>query len=259
MTLKFFRAARSATLPTEIPLVEKPSAHRRQPRGRAAQAHRARRTKQAIAGAGFLAILGAGWLYPVIGYFIPLCMVLGIGVAAFRGRSWCDWLCPRGSFEDAYLAPISRGRRIPRAFRATPLRVGVMAFLMSMLTWQIVRLWPDPLAIGGFFVLMLSITTVAGIILGLIFHQRTWCYVCPIGTMSNWVGGNRQPLHLEPERCTQCNLCARKCPMQLAPAALPTPAAKHNRGDCLKCSICVEHCPQAALTFPTAAGIKPAA
>jgi ferredoxin-type protein NapH len=249
MTLRFFRTPMSTPLLPEAPLVEKPSAHHRQARNRAAQAHRARRTKQAIAGAGFLALLGAGWLYPVIGYFIPLCMVLGIGVAAFRGRSWCNWLCPRGSFEDAYLAPISRGRRIPRAFRTTPLRVGVMAFLMSMLTWQIVRLWPDPLAIGGFFVLMLSITTAVGLVLGLIFHQRTWCYVCPIGTMSNWVGKNRQPLLIAPERCTDCNLCAKKCPMQLSPGSLKEGPLMPNHGDCLKCSLCVESCPKSALAF----------
>lgn len=223
------------------------------PRPRKVRVDRAkarRRLKQMIAGAIFPAVLGAGWVYPLVGYFIPLCMLLGISMAAFRGRSWCNWLCPRGSFEDAWLAKISRGRRIPAVLRGTPVRLGSMAMLMGMLTWQINRHWPDPWAIGGSFVLLLSVTTTVAMMLGLIWQQRAWCYLCPIGTMANWVGKNRRPLLLAPELCTQCNVCAKNCPMQLAPAALKGQAAMPYRGDCLKCSLCVESCPQAALTFP---------
>lgn len=222
---------------------------RRARRNLALKAQKARRLKQGILGTAFLLLLGAGWLYPLIGYFIPVCMLLGIGVAAFKGRNWCDWLCPRGSFEDTLLARLSPQGRIPRVMRSTPLRLGVMAFLFTTLGIQIVRLWPDPWAIGGFFVLMLSLTTAAGLILGLIFHQRSWCYLCPIGTMSSWVGRNRRPLALAPEKCTGCRLCARACPMQLAPVALKTEGKMEHRGDCLKCSLCVGSCPTGALTF----------
>lgn len=229
--------------------IKAPTMDRKERRAQAARAQKTRRIKQVILGTAFPVLLAAGWLYPLIGYFIPVCMLLGIGLAAFKGRNWCDWLCPRGSFEDSLLARISPQRRIPRVFRATPLRVGVMALLMGMLTYQIIRLWPDPWAIGGFFVLLLSITTAVGVVLGLIFQQRTWCYICPIGTMSNWVGKNRRPLLLAAERCTECNLCARACPMQLAPVALKEQAFMPHRGDCLKCSLCVGNCPTGALTF----------
>jgi len=222
---------------------------RKERRAQAIRAQKTRRLKQVILGTAFLVLLGAGWLYPLVGYFIPVCMLLGIGLAAFKGRNWCDWLCPRGSFEDSLLARISPQRPIPRVFRTLPMRLGVIALLMGMLTFQIIRLWPDPWAIGGFFVLLLSITTAVGVGLGLIFHQRTWCYVCPIGTMSNWVGKNRRPLLLDPERCMECQLCARTCPMQLAPVALKEQGFMPHRGDCLKCSLCVGNCPSGALTF----------
>jgi ferredoxin-type protein NapH len=246
MSAKNIRAARVAKLPLDPP--QETSASGR--KVRVAQALRVRRRKQTLLGTAFLLLLGAGWLYPLIGYFIPGCMLLGIGIAAFQGRSWCNWLCPRGSFEDAWLARISRGAHIPQVCRATPLRLGVMAFLMGMLTWQITRLWPDPWAIGGFFVLLLSMTTVVGVVLGVGVQQRTWCYLCPIGTMSNWVGKNRRPLLMAPERCTHCHLCAKNCPMQLSPEELTEAAVMHNHGDCLKCSLCVENCPTAALAFP---------
>jgi ferredoxin-type protein NapH len=222
---------------------------RQERRFQAVRAQKVRRRKQTILGALFLILLGAGWFYPLIGYFIPGCMLLGLGLAAFKGRNWCDWLCPRGSFEDGLLARISPQRRIPQIFRTTLMRAGVMAFLMTVLAVQILRLWPDPWAIGGSFVLLLSVTTAVGIGLGVFFHQRAWCYICPIGTMSNWVGKNRHPLLLAPERCTECNLCARTCPMQLAPVALKKQGSMPHRGDCLKCSLCVGNCPTAALTF----------
>jgi polyferredoxin len=228
-------------------------------RAQAVQARKKRRIKQMILGTAFLLLLGAGWLYPLVGYFIPVCMLLGIGLAAFKGRSWCDWLCPRGSFEDSLLARISPQRRIPRVFRTLPLRLGVMTLLLSILTFQIVRLWPDPWAIGGFFVLLLSITTAVGVGLGVIFQQRTWCYICPIGTMSNWVGKNRNPLTLSQEKCTECRVCARTCPMQLAPVALKDQEFMPNRGDCLKCSLCVGSCPTAALAFQRSYSQKQAA
>jgi polyferredoxin len=218
-------------------------------KAQAARFQKTRRIKQSFMGTVFLILLAAGWLYSLIGYFIPVCMVLGIGLAAFQGRSWCNWVCPRGSFEDAWLAKISRNRPIPQVFRSTRLRVAVMTFLMGMLTWQILRLWPNLWAIGGFFVLLLSITTAVGVGLGIIFHERTWCYICPIGTMSNWVGKNRRPLTIAAERCTQCNLCAQKCPMQLSPAAIKEQSSLPHGGDCLKCRVCVESCPKAALAF----------
>ncbi len=216
-------------------------------KAQAAQALKTRGRKQLLMGLVFIAVLAAGWLFPLLGYFIPVCMLLGIGIASFQGRSWCNWLCPRGSFEDSLLARLSRNRPIPQVFRRLPLRLGVMALLMTVLTVMIIRLWPDPVAIGGFFVLMLTVTTVVAVVLGILYQQRVWCYLCPIGTMSGWVGKNRQPLALVAEKCVDCGLCAQKCPMQLAPVTLKAPVGMTNRGDCLKCSLCVHHCPTAAL------------
>jgi len=217
--------------------------------GRLARAVQTRGRKQMVLGTVFVAFLAAGWVYPLIGYFIPVCMLLGIGLATWQGRTWCDWLCPRGSFADAWLARVSPRRAIPEALRRTPARVGVMAILMSVLTIQLMRLWPDPWAIGGFFVLLLTITTAVGVGLGLIWQQRSWCYLCPIGTMSSWVGKNRRPLALAAEACVECGRCQKHCPMQLSPAAMKDGEPLAHRGDCLKCGLCAASCPTGALAF----------
>lgn len=214
------------------------------------EAKRSRRWKQVFLGSLFVVFLVGGWFYSLIGYFIPLCMVAGVGLAAFRGRTWCNWLCPRGSFADTYMKVISPGRKMPGWLRGTPVRLGVLAFLMAMLTFQITRLWPDPYAIGKFFVVLLTITTVVGVFMALFLHQRAWCSICPIGSLSSWVGKNRYPLSMDKGACVSCGLCAKACPMQLSPQEMKEGEAMAYRGDCLKCGLCAKACPKQALCFP---------
>jgi len=121
---------------------------------------------------------------------------------------------------------------------------------MTMLTIQIIRLWPDPYAIGKFFLVLLTITTGIGIVLALIWQQRSWCYICPIGSISSWVGKNRNQICIDPEACVSCKACAKVCPMQLAPHEMKEKGEMAFKGDCLKCGLCVSTCPKDALTFP---------
>jgi len=210
-------------------------------------ARRSRFVKQAVFGTAFIGLVIAGWFYSLIGYFIPLCMVAGVGLASARGRTWCNWMCPRGSFADTYMKAISPGKDIPPALRKAPVRLGVIAFLMAMLTFQIVRLWPDAFAIGRFFIVLLTITTIIGIFLAVFIHQRAWCSICPIGSLSSWVGANRRQLKMDRGACVSCGICAKNCPMQLKPDALKEQPAMEFKGDCLKCGLCVKGCPKQAL------------
>ncbi len=212
-----------------------------------------RRRIQIGMGMAFLLILGLGWRWSLLGFFIPLCMLLGIGIGLVRGRKWCDWLCPRGSFYDALIAPISPSRPIPKVFKGLPLRLFFMALLMAMMTVQLIRRWPDPYAIGAFFVMLLTVTTVFGIVLAVTVHQRAWCCVCPIGTMANWAGRWKHPLRIDSERCTECNACRKVCPMDIAPLGFKRNALELVRdADCLKCGLCVAVCPVNALHLGSA-------
>jgi ferredoxin-type protein NapH len=217
---------------------------------RKSKAIKSRKWKQYVIGTLFILLIAGGWLWPLIGYFIPACMVFGIGMASIRGRRWCNWYCPRGSFADTYVKAISPEKKIPDWLRSNPVRIGVLSFLMIILTIQIIRLWPDPYAIGKSFVVLLTITTGIGIVLALIWQQRSWCYICPIGSISSWVGKNRNPIHINPEACVSCKACAKVCPMQLAPHEIKEKEEMAFKGDCLKCGLCVSTCPKDALAFP---------
>ena len=196
-------------------------------------------------------ILIAGWWVPVLGYFIPVCMVAGVGVALFKGRTWCDWLCPRGSSFDLLLSRVSRKRKIPALFRDMKFRILVMAVLMTVLATQIPSVWPSVDGMGRVFVIMLSITTMVGVILGVLTHHRNWCTFCPVGTLGNVLGRGKEPL-LITSKCNECTACDRVCPVQInrwqyRPGREET--AVIREWDCVKCGLCVEACPQKALSL----------
>ena len=65
---------------------------------------KARRIKQVIGNVLFLFALIGGWCYHLFGYFIPLCMIAGLAIGVFRGRTWCNWVCPKNAlrFDTGY-------------------------------------------------------------------------------------------------------------------------------------------------------------
>jgi polyferredoxin len=196
---------------------------------------------------GFVLLLIGGWLYYPLGYFLLACMVGAMAIGSVKGRSWCDWLCPRGSFFDTLLRRVSLGRAVPGLFRHTAFRVGWLLLLMTMLAIQLTPVWGDFYLMGKPFVMVLTVTTLVGSLLGIFYHQRIWCMFCPMGTMANWLGRGKMPLMVD-AACTGCGTCAEVCRMQINPGAYRE-AGQVDHGDCLKCSFCVESCPQQALAF----------
>ncbi|MFH0826704.1 MAG: 4Fe-4S binding protein [Candidatus Omnitrophota bacterium] len=196
----------------------------------------------------FVVLLVMGWFYPLLGYFVPLCMLFGIALSFSYGRKWCDWYCPRGSFYDAYVSAVSPQKEIPPFLKSVGFRIAVLAFFMLVMTFHLLRRWPDPYRIGAFFVTLITITTAVGIILALIFHQRTWCLICPLGTLANLIGRNRRLIQIDSHLCVECKLCAKVCPVQIKPYSFKKEGISFvKEGDCLKCGLCLAACPKQAL------------
>lgn len=200
-----------------------------------------------------LVVIG-GWFYPLLGYLLPICMAAALGIALFKGRYWCDWLCPRGAAWDLLLSKLSAKKEIPSFFKSTPFRLLWIAILMGVLAWQL------PIALasmdkvnqaGLVFTTLLTVTTIIGIIFGIPVHHRIWCSgFCPVGTMSGWIGKGRYPLEVD-SKCRECETCHSVCPVQIRKWDYKPEqgkAAVENR-DCLKCGLCVEVCPSNALKF----------
>lgn len=205
------------------------------------------RRLQPYIGISLLFLMIGGWFYPPIGYFLLLCMVMSMGIGAIKGRHWCDWMCPRGSFWDSYLSRFSRKLEVPGFFRSIKFRLLWLGILMTVLIVNLTPLWGDYYKMGKPFVMILTVTTAVGLLMGVIYHQRIWCMFCPMGTMANWLGRWKMPLHIT-SSCNQCGTCKKVCRMQIYPGSYRD-AGIVRHGDCLKCSYCVEKCPKQALNF----------
>ncbi len=205
------------------------------------------RRPQALLGVALLLLLAGGWLCPPLGYFMVFCMVMAMGIGALKGRAWCDWMCPRGSFWDSFLSKASRGARVPALFRSTAFRLLWLGLLMTMLAVNLRPVWGDWYLMGKPFVKILTVTTAVGLVLGAVFHPRIWCMFCPMGTLANWLGRGRKPLSVS-AACVQCGLCETVCRMRIDPGQYRGSGVV-THGDCLKCSRCVDRCPKKALSF----------
>ena len=197
-----------------------------------------------------LVFLAIGLVYPAIGVIALICMLAPVAVSFYKGRFWCGNFCPRGSFFDNVLSRISPKKPIPPIFRSTGLRVFMLFLIMAVFSIQMYYAWGSLSAMGMVFIRIILVTTLVGIVLGMLYHQRTWCSFCPMGTLSSWVSTWKKPMPIIVEdSCCNCSLCSKVCPMQLAPISAKGDSNGFAAGDCLKCGICVEKCPKKSLSF----------
>lgn len=198
-----------------------------------------------------IATLALGWKFPRIGFVVPVVMLTAILYSLRKGRYTCGNICPRGSFFDTFFRFIGGNRAIPQGLRPLPVRWGVFAGLMGFMGFQLMR---NPGSVehwGAVFWLACAVTTVVAIALGLVWQPRTWCAICPIGTLAATIGEGKYPLQIAAS-CKGCGRCEQRCPMELSIAA-QREAGSLPHGDCIKCASCHAACPQQALTWPKAA------
>ena len=188
-----------------------------------------------------------GWKWPVLGYTVPLAMALGIGGSFLRGRYVCGNICPRGSFYDTFFRVVGGSRPVPPLLTGMRFRWWVVALLMSLMALQIAQDPGNPMHWGRVFWLVCLVTTAVGMLLGVIYRPRTWCSFCPVGTMANAIGGEKDRLSIA-SHCGSCGACDKSCPMDLTIARHKSDGTLPHR-DCLKCSSCVDSCKIGALSF----------
>jgi len=134
----------------------------------------------------FLPVIVIGGLfYPVLGYLVIAMMASLIILSFFKGRFWCWNLCPRGAFLDIVMPKLSLKRPAPRIFARQSFRWAVFALLMGFVIFRLIQTGGNLLAIGAVFVSMCLITTIVSVILAVFTKPRSWCTICPMGTLQN--------------------------------------------------------------------------
>ncbi|MFH1478270.1 MAG: 4Fe-4S binding protein [Candidatus Omnitrophota bacterium] len=137
----------------------------------------------------FLPLIIIGGIFnPLLGYLVLGMMIFFLTLSVFKGRYWCWNLCPRGAFLDSVLSKISRKKPTPKLFTKQYFRWIVFVLLTSFLILRIIAKGKSLAAIGSILIVMCIITTIISIVLGIIMKHRTWCMICPMGTLQDKIG-----------------------------------------------------------------------
>ena len=192
-------------------------------------------------------IIIGGIFWPYLGYLVVAMVIFFLVMASFKGRYWCGWLCPRGSFLERILSLVSRKGKVPLFLKNMAFRWIVFILLMGFMVFRLIQTEGVWAKIGFVFVTMCLVTTVIAIPLGIIFKPRTWCAFCPMGTLQGMIGGRKHLLKISDE-CTKCKLCEKVCPIGTSPVSFKADG-KIKSVDCIKCPDCSAKCPKKALGF----------
>ncbi len=189
--------------------------------------------------------VGIWWHY--IGYIVLAMMIFFLTLSVFKGRYWCGWFCPRGSFLERILKFVSMNTPIPSFAKNLVFRSAIFCGMIAFMLHRLIQTNGDLDKIGFVFVIMCIATSIIAIILGIIYNPRIWCAFCPMGTLQGLLGREKYILQVS-DACTECGLCEKVCPVNIDPGSFKK-SGKVSNFDCIKCSNCIEKCPKNALKF----------
>ena len=192
-------------------------------------------------------------------------VVLSAVLAFFTGRVFCGWICPGGAVQEI-LFP-ANDRRVPGG-RLDLIKYGISALWLAALALFFAKaggiLSVQPLfgIEGGLSLatpvsyLMFYVAMGGMAALSLVMGRRPFChYGCLLapfmtaGRFAARVSGTPH-LHLEAEsdRCIDCRLCTKNCPMSLDVNAMVRREEMFSP-ECISCGACVDVCPKKVISF----------
>lgn len=135
-----------------------------------------------------LTVAIGGFFYPLVGFAVPVVMLVAIVMPLVRPKSFCAYACPRGKALGLALKPFSRGKPIPASLRTPGIKRALCGFMMFCMIGSVARYLKMPQALGTFFWAVCAISLAAGVIVGLTYRPRAWCAMCPMGTLQETIG-----------------------------------------------------------------------
>ena len=111
-----------------------------------------------------------------------LCMLTPLYLAIRGGgRVHCAQYCPRGSMFSVFLVKISFKNNLPKKFSSKLVKNLMLAWMVGMFIISLIIAGGDFTRTSYAILRMMTMSTLVGIIMGVIFKPRSWCVVCPMG------------------------------------------------------------------------------
>ncbi len=194
-----------------------------------------------------------------------LFVLLSAVLAFFAGRVFCGWICPGGAVQEV-LFP-ANDKRVPGG-KFDRIKYGIAAAWLAALVFFFVRaggiLSVEPLygIESGFSLatpvsyLMFYVAMGGMVVLSLAVGRRPFCrYGCMLAPFmiagraaARKTGSPHLHLEAESEKCIDCRLCTKNCPMSLDVNAMVR-ASEMYSPECISCAACVDVCPKKVLSF----------
>ncbi|AKL94107.1 hypothetical protein CACET_c05970 [Clostridium aceticum] len=106
----------------------------------------------------------------------PIYLAVGGG-----GKVHCAKYCPRGSMLGVFIDKISFKRNLPSSFKTKTVKNIMLVWMIGMFTISLIMAGGDFTKTAFAIVRMMTVSTVVGIMMGILFQPRSWCVVCPMG------------------------------------------------------------------------------
>ncbi len=207
-----------------------------------------------------ISVAFGGLYFPMLGLLV-LPVILGLTFTAlFKGRFWCGNICPHGSLFDNIFAPLSKNKKIPDFLKTKTAKILMFAFFSFQFGRRIIytssyfgqfSFWEQ---LGYIFVITYLFVTAVGGLSSIFISPRTWCQICPMGTiqlLSYRLGKiltlNKYTDRLitmeSVEKCKECGFCTKSCPMGLELYKQLNENGQFTNPECIKCGRCAAGCP----------------
>ncbi len=195
-----------------------------------------------------------------------LTLVAVIPITMLWGRFFCGYLCAFGSMQELlnYIAKKLKIKQININYKLDKLLKYIKYIIIVLLIilwilnitldtinpWNIFgiyssyKAWLDLsafISIGGFILLLIIISS--------LFIERVFCrYFCPLGGVFTIISKLRLfNIKKDLNKCVNCNICSKKCPMNIDVNKETSEYNKVKSSECIDCFKCINTCPVNAL------------
>ncbi|SDK02532.1 4Fe-4S binding protein [Natronincola ferrireducens] len=108
------------------------------------------------------------------------------------GRVHCAKYCPRGSLFGVFLDKVSFRNNLPKSFKTKTVKNIMLVWMLGMFSISLVMAGGDFTKTAFAIVRMMTVSTLVGVVMGVVFQPRSWCTVCPMGYATGLIEKNQK-------------------------------------------------------------------